>query len=100
MRKTVKAVCCALAALLLVCSLLTQIRLNAVRDELRALHSERETLCEELRAAEVRLALRLPLGEIERLAEERLGMRRCRPDQRVLLPAEEEYDGAEPNTMG
>ena len=85
----VRALCCALAALLLVCSLLGEIRLNAVRDEIRTLRQERETLLEEIRIAEVKLAARLPLEEIERLAAERLGMRRCRPDQRVLLESEE-----------
>ncbi len=85
MGRTVRVLCCFLAALLLVLSLLTEIRTNALRDELDALRQEEETLSEEIRILDVRLASRLPIEEIERLAEEELGMRPCRPDQRVYL---------------
>lgn len=84
-RRFVRIVCCAAAALLLVLSLLTEIRTNALRDELAALRCEEAELGGEIRILDVRLAMRLPLGEVERLAEERLGMRSCRPDQRVPL---------------
>ncbi len=85
MRTFVRVLCWTLAAMLLVLSLLTEIRANALRDETRALQQEREALTEEIRVLDVRLAARLPLDELERLAEG-LGMRPCRPDQRVPLP--------------
>ena len=85
MGRTVRVLCCFLAALLLVLSLLAEIRTNAVRDALDALRQEVDTRRAERRLLEVRVAARLPIEEIERLAEEELGMRPCRPDQRVYL---------------
>ena len=89
MRKIVRSLCCLLAALLLVLSLLTEIRTNTLRDENRALLREKAELSEEIRILEVRLDGRLSLEELERLAAERLGMRRCLPVQRVVLPPAE-----------
>ena len=86
---TVRSLCCLLAALLLVLSLLIQIRTNVLQDEDRTLLREKEELGEEIRILEIRLAGRLSLEELERLAVERLGMQRCLPGQRVVLPPEE-----------
>ena len=89
MKGLIRTLCCALAVLLLVLSLMTQIRANGVRDECEALRREKMALESEIRILDVRLALRLPLAELERLAEERLGMRPCRGEQIVVLRLEE-----------
>ena len=77
----VSSVCFLLAALLLVLMLSGQIRLRAVESELRALQEEKAELEKEKRILSVRIAGRLSLPEIERLAESELGMCRCRGDQ-------------------
>ena len=77
----VSSVCFLLAALLLVLMLSGPLRLRAVEGELRALQEEKAELEKEKRILSVRIAGRLSLPEIERLAESELGMRRCRGDQ-------------------
>ena len=80
-RAFVRSVCFLLAALLLVLALSEQIRLSSVESELSALRSEKEELTKEKGILSARLASRLSIEEIERRAEEDLGMRRCRGDQ-------------------
>ena len=89
-RAFVRSVCFLLAALLLVLTLAVQIRLRAVESELRTLQGERSELEKEKQILIVRLAGRENLGEIDRRAEEELGMRRCRGDQIVEIGIEEE----------
>ena len=89
-RAFVRSACFLLAALLLFLTLCTQIRLRAVESEIRALKSERAALEREKQILTVRLAGRESLEEIERRAEEELGMRRCRGDQIVEIGIEEE----------
>lgn len=76
---------CALALVLLGFSLLSQIRLSEARRELEALEREKADLLCERRILTVRLAGRLPLEELDRLAAERLGMQRARADQSVTI---------------
>lgn len=89
-RAFVRTACFLLAALLLFMSLCAQIRLRAVESELRTLQGERSELEKEKQILIVRLAGRENLGEIDRRAEEELGMRRCRGDQIVEIGIEEE----------
>ena len=79
------AVCCALAGGLLVVSLFGEIRLGALRDEIRALEREEKTLEEKRSVLTVRLAERMDLEELERYATDVLGMQRCRPEQLVEI---------------
>ncbi len=80
-RAFVRSVCFLLAALLLVLALAVQIRLRAVESELSALRKEKAELESENGILSVRLAARTSLEEIERRAEEELGMRPCCGDQ-------------------
>ena len=80
-RAFVRSVCFLLAALLLVLTLAVQIRLRTVESELFALQREKAELERENGILAVRLASRTSLEEIERRAEEELGMRPCRGDQ-------------------
>ncbi|MBR0207943.1 MAG: hypothetical protein IJQ43_03510 [Oscillospiraceae bacterium] len=89
-RAFVRTACFLLAALLLFLALCTQIRLRAVEREIRGLRSERSALERDIRILSVRLAGRESIGEIERRAEEELGMRRCRGDQIVEIGIEKE----------
>lgn len=91
-RKAVGLVCFLLAALLLVLTLQTQIRLRGVERELEALQSERADLIEERRLLDARLAGQMNLSEIERRATQELGMRRCRGDQQLMLVIEDGDD--------
>ena len=79
------AVCCALAGLLLLFVLQTEIRLSAVNDEIGAVRREKETLEENRSVLNVRLAERWNLTAIESYATEVLGMQRCRPGQIVEI---------------
>ena len=91
-RRFAAAACFLLAALLLSLALSLQIRLTAVQDELRALEREREALTREKGILSVRLAERVSLHELDRRAEEELGMRPCRSDQITEIGIEEETD--------
>ena len=82
--------CFLLAALLLVLALAVQIRLRAVESELSALRKEKAELESENGILSVRLAARTSLEEIERRAEEELGMRPCRGDQIAEIGIEED----------
>ncbi len=75
-RAFVRSVCFLLAALLLS-------ELSALRKEKAELESEKGILS-------VRLAARTSLEEIERRAEEELGMRPCRGDQIAEIGIEED----------
>ena len=89
-RAFVRSVCFLLAALLLVLALAVQIRLRAVESELSALRKEKAELESENGVLSVRLAARTSLEEIERRAEEELGMRPCRGDQIAEIGIEED----------
>ncbi len=89
-RAFVRSVCFLLAALLLVLALAVQIRLRAVESELSALRKEKAELESENGILSVRLAARTSLEEIERCAEEELGMRPCRGDQIAEIGIEED----------
>ncbi len=89
-RAFVRSVCFLLAALLLVLALAVQIRLRAVESELSALRKEKAELESENGILSVRLAARMSLEEIERRAEEELGMRPCRGDQIAEIGIEED----------
>ena len=89
-RAFVRSVCFLLAALLLVLALAVQIRLRAVESELSALRKEKAELESENGILSVRLAARTSLEEIERRAEEELGMRPCRGDQIAEIGIEED----------
>lgn len=77
--------CFVLAILLLGWMLMTQIRLNSVREEIRTLEQERTELIRDNRILRVRLSSRLPLPELERYATEVLGMQRQRCSQAVIV---------------
>ncbi len=89
-RAFVRSVCLLLAALLLVRTLAVQIRLRAVESELSALQREKAELEKEYGILSVRLASRTSLEEIERRAEDELGMRPCRADQIAEIDIEED----------
>ena len=89
-RAFVRSVCFLLAALLLVLALAVQIRLRAVESELSALRKEKAELESENGILSVRLTARTSLEEIERRAEEELGMRPCRGDQIAEIGIEED----------
>ncbi len=89
-RRFLGTVCFLLALLLLVLALFKQIGLSSVEDEINGLRRERAELERENGIMIVRLAERQSLSEIDRRAEEELGMRRCRPDQSELIVIEEE----------
>ena len=89
-RAFVRSVCFLLAALLLVLALAVQIRLRAVESELSALRKEKAELESENGILSIRLAARTSLEEIERRAEEELGMRPCRGDQIAEIGIEED----------
>ena len=89
-RAFVRSVCFLLAALLLVLALAVQIRLRAVESELSALRKEKAELESENGILSVRLAARTSLEEIERRAEEELGMRPFRGDQIAEIGIEED----------
>ena len=89
-RAFVRSVCFLLAALLLVLALAVQIRLRAVESELSALRKEKAELESENGILSVRLAARTSLEEIERRAEEELGMHPCRGDQIAEIGIEED----------
>ena len=88
-RRIVGAACFLLATLLLILSLSAQISLKKAYTELIGLQDEREELERERQILIVRLAERESLAEIERRAEEDLGMSRCRADQVVVLEEED-----------
>lgn len=83
----VTAVCAMLAALLLVSALLCEVHMQSMQNETEALEREKTELEREERILTARLAGRLDMEQIERYAEEILGMQRCRPDQIVILPS-------------
>lgn len=89
-RVFVSVICFLLAALLLVMTLGLQIRLRTVESEIKALKSEKLRLEGEERFLSVRLAGRLSLAELERIAVQELGMARCRGDQIVEIRIEED----------
>ena len=89
-RAFVRSVCFLLAALLLVLTLAVQIRLRAVESEVSALLKEKADLERKIGVLSVRLASRTSLEEIERRAEEELGMRPCRGDQIAEIGIEED----------
>ena len=89
-RGFIGAACFLLAALLLVLTLSAQIRLRAVEREIRALEEQRDELKRESAILRVRFEKERSLAEIERRAEEELGMRRCRGDQIIELVIEDE----------
>ncbi|MBR0040094.1 MAG: hypothetical protein IJP64_01805 [Oscillospiraceae bacterium] len=91
-RRFAAAACFLLAALLLLLALSLQIRLRAVQDELRELENEREALARERGILTVRVNERLSLSELDRRAEEELGMRPCRGNQIAEIGIEEETD--------
>ena len=91
-RRLAAAACFLLAALLLSLALSLQIRLNAVQNELRSLEREREALTREKGILSVRLIERISLSDLDRIAEEKLGMRPCRGDQITEIGIEEETD--------
>ena len=74
----------------LVLTLAVQIRLRTVESELSALQKEKAELEREIGVLSVRLASRTSLEEIERRAEEELGMRPCRGDQIAEIGIEED----------
>lgn len=91
-RRFAAAACFVLAALLLLLALTLQIRLTTVQDELRSLERERAALTRENGILIVRLAERMSLPELDRRAEEEIGMRPCRGDQITQIGIEEETD--------
>ncbi len=83
------ALCICFSAALLVLSLLGEVRLAALGDELDALQSERAALETEIGLLRVDYEELLRLEEIERYAVEELGLQHCSPGQLVVLEDEE-----------
>ena len=73
--------CGALAAVIIVMSVLSSARLDAVERENRKLAAEIEELENEERILQVRIEMSMPLDELERYATEVLGMQRPGPEQ-------------------
>ena len=83
------AVTLCFSALLLVMTLLTGIKLAAVNDTAARLEQETARLRTQNGILEAEYENSLSLEEIERYAEEVLGMQRCTPEQMIYIQMED-----------
>ncbi|MEA5151833.1 MAG: hypothetical protein VB039_04425 [Oscillospiraceae bacterium] len=83
------AVTLCFSALLLVMTLLTGIKLAAVNDAAARLEQETARLRTQNGILEAEYENSLSLEEIERYAEEVLGMQRCTPEQMIYIQMED-----------